>query len=312
MGKKVYAIKLGFDFENNKKIENIIVSSWNECLKYVKGVKGAAYKSFFSREEAEKFLNSKNKLLKKGVDEYPLDIMHAYVDGSFNAATEKYSYAYVIVKNDVILYAENGVAEDNSKKDLRQIAGELKAAVKSAEYAVDKKERKLVLFHDYEGICHHATGQWERREKSSEKYFNIMNDFMKNKNLNIIFVKVDSHTGDIYNEIVDELAKLAAGVTVPGVVKKLLKREIIKVLNNEVKEKIMKICPEYHQNIQITNHCQNHGEGDNIIINDKSFIKITNIIKNLIQESEESARQYINTLDPEVKDELLLNIIKCR
>jgi len=46
MGKKVYAIKEGFDIEKNIKIENKIVSTWAECLKYVKGVKGAKYKSF--------------------------------------------------------------------------------------------------------------------------------------------------------------------------------------------------------------------------------------------------------------------------
>ena len=44
MAKKVYAIKEGFDSVNNKKIENIIVNTWAECLKYVKGVKGAKYK----------------------------------------------------------------------------------------------------------------------------------------------------------------------------------------------------------------------------------------------------------------------------
>ena len=51
MAKKVYAIKEGFDSVNNKKIENIIVNTWAECLKYVKGVKGAKYKSFESMEE---------------------------------------------------------------------------------------------------------------------------------------------------------------------------------------------------------------------------------------------------------------------
>ena len=35
MGKKVYAIQYGFDFDNNKKIENEIVNTWSECLKYV-------------------------------------------------------------------------------------------------------------------------------------------------------------------------------------------------------------------------------------------------------------------------------------
>ena len=46
MAKKVYAIQYGFDIKNNKKVENKIVNTWAECLSYVKGVKGAKYKSF--------------------------------------------------------------------------------------------------------------------------------------------------------------------------------------------------------------------------------------------------------------------------
>ena len=33
MGKKVYAIKEGFNFTTNEKVENIIVNTWAECLK---------------------------------------------------------------------------------------------------------------------------------------------------------------------------------------------------------------------------------------------------------------------------------------
>ena len=65
MAKKVYAIKEGFDSVNNKKIENIIVNTWAECLKYVKGVKGAKQKSFESMEEANEFLYNSNDVLKK-------------------------------------------------------------------------------------------------------------------------------------------------------------------------------------------------------------------------------------------------------
>lgn len=39
MAKKVYAIQYGFDIKNNKKVENVIVNTWNECLAYVKGVR---------------------------------------------------------------------------------------------------------------------------------------------------------------------------------------------------------------------------------------------------------------------------------
>ncbi|NRW81460.1 viroplasmin and RNaseH domain-containing protein [Clostridium beijerinckii] len=65
MAKKVYAIQYGFDIKNNKKVENVIVNTWNECLAYVKGVKGAKYKSFEDIEEAKSYLNEGNRMLKR-------------------------------------------------------------------------------------------------------------------------------------------------------------------------------------------------------------------------------------------------------
>ena len=41
--KKVYAIKEGFDFSKNERVQNKLVDSWSECQKYIKGVKGAIY-----------------------------------------------------------------------------------------------------------------------------------------------------------------------------------------------------------------------------------------------------------------------------
>ena len=102
MAKKVYAIKEGFDSTNNKKVENIVVNTWAECLKYVKGVKGAKYKSFESMVDANEFLYNSNDVLKKEDNNYPMDCLHIYVDGSYNIATKQYSYGLVAMKNNII------------------------------------------------------------------------------------------------------------------------------------------------------------------------------------------------------------------
>ena len=211
MGKKVYAIQYGFDFDNNKKIENEIVNTWSECLKYVKGVKGAKYKSFEDLEEAKAYLNEGNRMLKKCDNTYPKDCLHIYVDGSYNSTSNKYSYGVVAVRDNVVEYIESGSDNSDSENNIRQIAGELQGAFKALEYAVNKNEKKLVLFHDYEGIAHHATGAWQRKEASSEKYYNDMQKLM-DTGIDVIFVKVDSHTGDLFNELVDEKCKECLGI----------------------------------------------------------------------------------------------------
>ena len=63
MGKKVYAIKEGFDSKKNIRIKNKIVNSWNECLMYVKGVKGAKYKSFENINDAKEYLSQDKDML---------------------------------------------------------------------------------------------------------------------------------------------------------------------------------------------------------------------------------------------------------
>ncbi|HAG43549.1 MAG TPA: ribonuclease HI, partial [Clostridium sp.] len=249
MAKKIYAIKYGCDFKNNTEIRNIMVNTWAECLALVKGVKGAQYKSFESLKEAKEYLSEEKKLLKKGVDSYPMDCIHVYVDGSYNLQSEKFSYGMVAVRDDVIEYMENGEAEDNSQKQLRQIAGELMGAIKAVEYAKLIGERKLVIFHDYEGIYHHAIGTWERKDSSSKEYYDKINSYINKDNMEIIFVKTDSHSGDIYNEITDSYAKAAIRVALTDAVDKYLLTNTVKVKDDIVKEKLLSIIREknYHK-----------------------------------------------------------------
>ena len=263
MAKKVYAIQFGFDSKKNMKIENIIVNTWDECLAYVKGVKGAKYKSFERIEDAKSYLNEGNRMLKKSDENYPKDCLHAYVDGSYNSSDGRYSYGVVCVTNNVVDYIESNAAKDTSEKNVRQIAGELKGAVRAVEYALREKQNKIVLFHDYEGIAHHATGAWDRKEESSMQYYNEMQNLM-NSGIEVIFVKVDSHTGDLFNELVDEKCKECLGITSDKTVEKWLKNNTIEVSSNAVKEQISQIAPSYINNI--------------IIIGDKKINK--DIIKN--------------------------------
>jgi viroplasmin and RNaseH domain-containing protein len=248
MGKKVYAIKEGFNSSTNQKIQNEIVGTWAECLKYVKGVKGAKYKSFEDINDAKKFLQDAGNVFKKTDDNFPKDCLHVYVDGSYNSTTEEYSYGMVAVKNDVVLHIESNSGKSSSEKNIRQIAGELEGAVKGCEYAVRCGEKKVVIFHDYVGICYHATGFWDRKEESSKEYYKKMQNLMSN-GIEVMFVKVDSHTGDLFNELVDEKCKEKLGINSDKVVEKWLKNNIIKVASSEVKGEILKLAPSCEKSI---------------------------------------------------------------
>lgn len=306
MGKKVYAIKEGFDFNKNEKIENKIVYNWEQCLLYVKGVKNAKYKSFTDIFEAKEFLSNTNVLINKSEGNYPKDCMHIYVDGSYNMDTKKYSYGIVAVKEDIIEYIDSGVGNSNSDNNIRQIAGELKGAVKGVEYALISGEKKVVIFHDYAGICYHATGEWERREESSKEYYNKMQELMK-KGIEIIFVKVDSHTGDLFNELVDEKCKEALNISSDKVVEKWLKKNILKVKSEELKIQVQSLISKNFENIVI--HSNNNETKSQSDVLENKYEKIFSEYKN----DKNSGKKLIKKLLSKEKEELILYLFdnKC-
>lgn len=301
MAKKFYAIKEGFDIKSNEKVENKLVDSWDECKKLVVGIKGAKYKSFESIDEANEYLNANNKLLKKGVDIYPLDWMQIYVDGSYNSETERFSYAFVSVKDNKVMQIENGISEDDSQKQLRQIAGELKSVIRGLEYAIQLGEKKVVIIHDYEGIYHHAVGTWKRTDISSQKYYEAVNKLIIDNSLEIIFVKVDSHTGDFFNELTDTFAKLSLGISPTGEVNNWLENNVVYVATSELKEKIKAIInSDNYDNVKLPN--------ENIRIVNNCNFDYENIVSEIKQKAminDDEALTHIKNLDSNLKDKLI-------
>ncbi|WP_244834902.1 ribonuclease H family protein [Clostridium sp. BJN0001] len=240
MAKKVYAIIKGYDNKNNKEVNSVIVNTWAECLKLVKGVKGAKYKSFELIDDAKAYLKAGEKSQKKSDGNYPKDAMHIYVDGSYSISNERYSYCFVVVKDDIVRYIESNSEKEDKSLRTRQVKGELEASYKAALYAFNNNEKRVVIFHDYEGVRSHATGEWNRNEKSSEEYYDNMQEVMK-KGLDIIFVKVDSHTGDFFNDLADEKCKECIEITSSNAVLSYLKTNKIYVADENIKKQIESI-----------------------------------------------------------------------
>lgn len=250
MKKKFYAVKKGYDFESGNSVENLILESWNECLKYVKGVKGAKYKSFPDKLKAQNYLDGKIQNMDKNNSKCPPNIPHIYVDGSYSISAEKYAYAFVVVKNGIVKYVESGASKDTSKKSLRQIAGELEAAVRAVEYGIKSGEKVVAIFHDYEGIAHHVTGYWERKSESSIEYYNRMKKLM-DKGIDIVFVKVTGHSGNLFNDIADEMAKWEINIKSKNVIHSWLKKNKLKVADEDTRLKIGKIAGDAVNNIVV-------------------------------------------------------------
>ncbi len=207
MAKKYYAVQKGHSTG--------VFLTWEECEKQVKGVAGAVYKSFPTFEEAEAFVRgeayAKVGTASKNSSEviYEAGALTAYVDGSFNIATEEFSYGMVLLAEGL----EQTCSEKFSDTDLaamRNVSGEIKGAEAAMRYAVANGYKKLYLYHDYEGIAKWCQGLWKTNKSGTiayKAYFDSIQD-----KLEVVFKKVTAHTGNTYNEMADKLAKQALGI----------------------------------------------------------------------------------------------------
>lgn len=215
---KFYAIRKITDKATGQVLlENeIMTTSWAEVEALVKG-RSAEYKGFANLADAEAYID-KPKLFKAENEDFLTapenkDMLFCFSDGSFSVELENYSFGLACVNNGSVVHMQNGVGNNASMVEVRQVAGEMKGAMSALLFAKKQGWKKVVILYDYLGISHHASGEWKRKTESARIYYNWMQTFFKeNEGIEVIFQKVDAHTGFEYNELADILAKQALGI----------------------------------------------------------------------------------------------------
>ena len=180
-----------------------IYTSWDSCLKEVKGFSGAVYKSFKTKEGAINFMEDTEKKI-----EVDKDTVIAYVDGSFNLPEKIYGAGVVLIKDG------NEECFKKSYSDSfythRNVAGEVKASELAINLAIEKGYKKIIIYHDYQGIKSWADGDWKTNNELTKSYKAFVD--RKREEIQIGFVKVKGHSNDKYNDLADRLAKDACGI----------------------------------------------------------------------------------------------------
>ena len=180
-----------------------IYTSWDSCLKEVKGFSGAIYKSFKTKEEAETYMAGEEKQIEVGAN-----AVIAYVDGSYNQKLKVYGSGVVYITDDKEL--ELMKSYDYSYHIHRNVAGEVKASELAIEKAIEDKKDQIIIYHDYQGIASWANGDWKTNNDLTKAYKSFIDQ--ARKKIKIDFVKVKGHSNDKYNDKADQLAKEAAGI----------------------------------------------------------------------------------------------------
>lgn len=199
MAKKVYAVKNGR--------ETGLFMDWESCKKQVDGFPNAEYKSFADPNEALVYLGLAGE---KSVENEQISGYKAYVDGSFDEASNNFSCGVVIIDEEGQVQEMKKSFFDEDASAHRNVAGEVMGSKMAIQYCLDKGIKELTVFHDYEGIAKWANDEWKANHKLTQEYKSFVKD--ARDSMKITFVKVKAHAGNKYNELADKLAKEALGI----------------------------------------------------------------------------------------------------
>jgi len=201
MAKKVYAVRKGRTTG--------LFMSWDDCKAQVDGFAGAEYKSFADPAEAMVYLGLTGEA--GNVAEKLPEGVRAYVDGSYESASGRFSCGVVIVETDTSGSSEttelNAAFDDPEAAQQRNVAGEIMGSKLAIDHCMANGIKKVEIYHDYEGIGAWADRKWKANNPLTQGYRDYVAE--ARKSMDISFVKVKAHAGNKYNELADKLAKKA-------------------------------------------------------------------------------------------------------
>ena len=132
-------------------------------------------------------------------------MIEAWVDGSF--LNNRCSWAYLVLENGVFLHEEYGDQIPEEYLIHRNVAGEIFAVCHLIDFCKEAEIQNITINYDYAGLEAWATGAY-KTNKELTKYYK---DYVNTSGINITWQKIESHTGNKYNEYVDKLAGYAVG-----------------------------------------------------------------------------------------------------
>ena len=194
-----------------------IYESWDEAKAQVDGFSGAEYRGFKTLAEAQMYMGQPVacRTPDEAADDQMLEKCRAdgsaiaYVDGSFDASTGRFSYGIVLFEpGGAHRHAES--FDNPEMAEMRNVAGELKGAAVAMRYCYLHGIPRLTIYHDYEGIAKWCTGAWRANKPGTVGYVEFYRKIRPR--VNVTFVKVKGHSGDRYNEQADRLARSALGI----------------------------------------------------------------------------------------------------
>lgn len=189
-----------------------IYTTWPSCEEQVKGFPGAVYKAFPSKAQALAFMGEDpppSLILFQSDGRSATGDVHVWVDGSCLPNSNgrlNFGWAYVILDGQWELHRASGNDVPAEARRHRNVAGEIQAVLQALEWCREQGIAKAEIHFDYQGLASWVEGTWKTRTAFTHAY----KERVRALGMNLTWHKVQAHSGDVYNELVDRLAREAA------------------------------------------------------------------------------------------------------
>lgn len=129
-----------------------------------------------------------------------------YTDGSSDYKKGLIGSGFVILDSNGNILYEGSKSIDNEKLiKYNNVAGEIMACCYGIEKCIELGIKQVTIYVDYNGLIHWYNGSWRTKNDFTKMYVEMLRKY--SKFIQFDFVKVKGHSGDKYNDMVDELAK---------------------------------------------------------------------------------------------------------
>lgn len=184
-----------------------IYDNWKEASDQVKGYRGAIYKSFSTKKQAEEYMKSSqqhNTSQQDEEEEIPRWIV--YTDGSYDPRSKRAGYGFLILDmNDIqdglpMMYAFAGRVAGKASNNTGELNGIFNAIKMLDEN--DEGQSDTIIYTDSQYSIGAITTPLTSKSKNRELIQQVK-DVMRP---NIILKWVKAHSDETYNNIADLLA----------------------------------------------------------------------------------------------------------
>ncbi len=190
-----------------------IYTTWESCAAQVKGYPGAVYKSFKTEEDAGAFMDDATPEFTKGKEDDSSNSsstsVDIWVDGACihnDGNNLQLGWAYLVLQKGQELHRDSGNDIPVEARVHRNVAGEIQAVLKALEWCRARGISSATIYYDYQGLEEWVTGAWKAKTPFTQAYVAAV----KGLGMTLRWKKVLAHSGERFNEIVDQLAREAA------------------------------------------------------------------------------------------------------